>query len=94
LSELQKVNHEEFYKSMTDYDPLIEPEDFSKCPVLLAHGENDRWTPYEISRNFFDRIAGDKKFVLLERASHYPYEEPGFRQMQEAIEMFLKYSNS
>ncbi len=79
-----------FYRSMTEYNPLIEPENFSQCPLLLVHGENDMWTPYEISKKFFDRIAGVKTCVLLDGAGHYPYEEPGFGQMKKAINDFLR----
>ncbi len=75
-----------FYLSMIEYSPLIEPENFNNCPVLLVHPEKDKWTPFEFSKMFFDRIAGKKTCILLERAGHYPYEEPGLQQMINAIE--------
>lgn len=74
-----------FYKSMTAYNPLMEPEHFHNCPVLLVHPENDQWTPFEISKKFFDRIEGEKRYVLLGRTGHYPYGDPGLQQMMEAI---------
>ncbi len=39
-----------FLITMIESVPLIEPEEFDVCPVLLAHPEADRWTPVEFSR--------------------------------------------
>jgi pimeloyl-ACP methyl ester carboxylesterase len=69
--------------------PAIEPEDFRRCPFLLVHPEKDRWTPVGLSRLFFDRLACDKKLVLLENAGHFPIEQPGIGQMEEAVLEFL-----
>lgn len=77
-----------FYKSMTAYTPAVEPELFTRCPLLLVHPELDRWTPFELSKSFFDRLAGEKTCVLLEGAGHYPYEKPGLDQMIEAVTKF------
>ena len=79
-----------FYKSMTAYAPAVEPELFTRCPLLLVHPARDRWTPFELSESFFDRVAGEKTCVLLERAAHYPYQKPGLDQMTEAVENFVK----
>lgn len=78
-----------FYRSMTRFHPEIAPEDFRVCPVLLVHPAEDRWTPYEVSRPFFERIAGEKQLVLLEGCGHFPYEEPGVHQLREAVAGFL-----
>ncbi len=79
-----------FYKSMTDYNPTIAPEEFDLCPVLLVHPADDRWTPYAVSRPFFEQIGADKKLVLLENCGHFPYEEPGFGQMKQTLRAFLE----
>ena len=79
-----------FYKSMSLYNPAIEPDRFSGCPVLLAHPGRDRWTPVEISKQFFDRLPGAKKLVMLEGAGHFPYEEPGISQLKQAVAGYLR----
>jgi len=79
-----------FYRTMTEYKPMAEPEVFSSCPLLLVHPGLDRWTPVDISRKFFDRIAGCKKIFLIEGCGHYPYEGTGPGQMLKAVELFLE----
>lgn len=78
-----------FYKSMSDYTPEIPPEEFTRCPVLLVHPADDRWTPYEVSLPFFESSVGETRLVLLENCGHLPYEEPGVYQMRDAVHAFL-----
>lgn len=61
------------------------PETFTAAPVTLVHPAADRWTPPELSIEFLNRIAGPKRFVLLDNCGHYPIEEPGLRRLAEAI---------
>ena len=61
------------------------PEDFDACPVLLAHPAEDRWTPVQLSRTFFDRIRAPKQLVMLEGAGHFPVEQPGLDQLTDAV---------
>ncbi|MBM9578515.1 alpha/beta hydrolase [Leptospira sp. 201903070] len=72
-------------RTISEFQPRVEPESFHVCPVLLAHPGIDPWTPLAISKPFYDRISGTKKFVLLEGAGHFPYEEPGLFQLKTAI---------
>ncbi|MFD6161290.1 alpha/beta hydrolase [Nocardia sp. NPDC060256] len=65
--------------------PLVEPEDFTACPVWLLHPGADRWTPLPVSQGFFDRIAAPKHLLVLEEAGHYPIEDPGIRQLVMAL---------
>lgn len=65
--------------------PLVEPEDFTDTPVVLLHPADDRWTPLEISRPFFERIGARTSWRLLENCGHFPVEEPGFGQLLRAI---------
>ncbi|WP_225730322.1 MULTISPECIES: alpha/beta hydrolase [unclassified Nocardia] len=65
--------------------PLVEPENFTACPVWLLHPGADRWTPLAVSRMFFDRIAAPKHLLVLDRAGHYPVEDPGIRQLATAL---------
>ena len=78
-----------FYRSMTVYDPPIEPEAFDVCPLLLAHPADDKWTPLAVSQPFFDRLGGEKELVMLDGCGHLPYEEPGVSQLHEAVGRFL-----
>lgn len=78
-----------FMRSIFDIRPDIEPEDFDHCPILLAHPQNDRWTGVESSQQFFDRIKGEKRLVMLENCGHLPVEEPGITQLEQASIRFL-----
>lgn len=78
-----------FLRTFLACAPTVEPEDFDTCPVLLAHPGADRWTPEEISRPFFDRIAGPKQLVTLENCGHLPVEQPGLEQLGVAVRRFL-----
>jgi alpha-beta hydrolase superfamily lysophospholipase len=78
-----------FLLSMMNSSPLKEPENFEKPPVLMVHPGNDLWTPLRISEIFFNRISSEKRIVILEKAGHFPVEEPGLTQMEEAIFRFI-----
>lgn len=78
-----------FLRSLMNLTFDIEPEQFDVCPVLLAHPALDPWTPVELSRPLFDRIAAPKELVMLEGCGHFPVEEPGRRQLQRAVVRFL-----
>ncbi len=71
--------------------PAIEPEDFDVCPILLTQPVEDRWTPLHLSELFLNRIKRvPVKIVMLENAGHYPIEQPGLRQMHDAIVDFVR----
>lgn len=78
-----------FLHTLMTTSPAIEPEDFTRCPFLLVHPERDLWTPVNLSRLFFDRLACERKLALLENAGHFPIEQPGIVQMEEAVVEFL-----
>lgn len=69
--------------------PAVEPEDFTACPVLLAHPGVDRMTDIALSRRFFDRLAAPKRMVVLDGASPKPTEHPGIDQLEAAVLEFL-----
>jgi alpha-beta hydrolase superfamily lysophospholipase len=75
-----------FLRSWMTSAPSVEPEDFTACPILLAHPAADRWIAPELSLRFFDRIAGEKQLLMLENAGHYPIETPGVQQLGDALE--------
>jgi alpha-beta hydrolase superfamily lysophospholipase len=80
----------DFLLSMMESIPLIEPDQFKKVPVLMIHPGNDLWTPVKLSEIFFNKIAADKRKVILESAGHFPIEEPGLTQMEKQIDNFIK----
>jgi alpha-beta hydrolase superfamily lysophospholipase len=80
-----------FLASYCSYRPVLEPEEFDVCPVLLTQPSQDRWTPLPLSKMVLGRMARTAvKIVGLENAGHYPLEEPGLTQMADAIADFLR----
>ena len=80
-----------FLAEYGSYVPVIEPADFDACPVLLTQPADDRWCPYELSLPVLDKITKvPVKRVMLQNAGHYPLEEPGLTQMQDAIIDFIR----
>jgi alpha-beta hydrolase superfamily lysophospholipase len=79
-----------FLRTLLTTAPDLEPEDFTVCPVLLAHPGVDRMTDIALSRRFFDRLAAPKRMVVLEGASHMPTEHPGVDQLEAAVLEFVQ----
>lgn len=77
-------------RTFLNMKPVIKPENFDVCPVLLVHPELDPMTPYIFSRPFFDNIKSKKECVILKGAGHFPIEQPGLEQMNAAVLSFLK----
>lgn len=67
-----------------------EPERFSRCPVLLVHPENDRWTDASLSRIFYDRLNCSKDMKLLKGAGHFPIEKEGLMHLEQYCVEFLE----
>ncbi len=78
-----------FLRTLAEAAPAVEPEAFRVCPVLLAHPGVDRMTDIALSRRFFDRLAAEKRLVVLEGASHMPTEHPGIDQLEAAMLSFV-----
>ncbi len=75
-----------WFRTFAESVPAVEPEDFDRCPVVLAHPAADRWTPVEASLRFLHRIpARHRRVVLLERAGHLPVERPGIDQLAAVV---------
>ncbi len=80
-----------FLSSLTAYKPVVEPEGFAVCPVLLTQPERDTWTPLHLSELFLRRLHRVPiKVVMLQNAGHYPLEQPGLTQMCDAVEEFIR----
>jgi alpha-beta hydrolase superfamily lysophospholipase len=78
-----------FLRTLMTTAPAVEPEQFTACPILLAHPGADRMTDIALSRRFFDRLAAPKRMVVLDGASHMPTEHPGVDQLEAAVAEFL-----
>jgi alpha-beta hydrolase superfamily lysophospholipase len=78
-----------FLSSLTAYNPIVAPEAFDVCPILLCQPEKDTWTPLHLSEIFLKRVNRvPKKVVMLENAGHYPLEQPGLTQLCDAVAEF------
>lgn len=80
-----------FLASYLRYQPALEPEDFDVCPILLTQPAADRWTPRDLSELVLRRVRHvPVTVVTLERAGHFPLEQPGLDQLAEAIDTFVQ----
>jgi alpha-beta hydrolase superfamily lysophospholipase len=77
-------------QSLFAVTPAVEPEDFTQCPVLLAHPAEDTWTKVESSLLFFNRLKVNKRLVLLDNCGHFPVEQPGLAQFEVAVSDFMQ----
>jgi len=79
-----------FLVSYMNYVPAVEPPEFDACPILLTQPAEDRWSPLELSQPVLSGITRvPVQTVMLTNAGHYPLEEPGLTQMQDAIAEFV-----
>lgn len=79
-----------FITSMLDYVPEVEPENYKGGPVLLVHPEDDRWTDIHLSMLTFNKFRSKKEVKILEKAGHFPIEQPGLYQLEEYIINFIE----
>lgn len=75
-------------RTFLNMKPVIKPEDFDVCPVLLVHPQLDPMTPYSFSKPFFDNLKCRKEYAILEGAGHFPIEQRGLEQMNAAVLSF------
>ncbi|MFC8520758.1 alpha/beta hydrolase [Streptomyces sp. NPDC057257] len=79
-----------FLDRYLNYAPAVEPIDFDACPVLLTQPAQDRWSPHHLSLPVLSHITKvPVDTVMIDNAGHYPLEEPGLQQMQDAIADFV-----
>lgn len=79
-----------FLHTLLNPDIHPEPERFRRCPVLLVHPENDRWTDAGLGRLFFDRLNCSKEMKLLKGAGHFPIEKEGLKHLEQYCVEFLE----
>lgn len=82
----------EFVYGMFNAHVEIEPEDFTKCPVLIVHPSADRFSDPSLSRIFFDKLKVEKKMVGLDSTGHFMIEKEGLDILEkEVLEFYEKY---
>jgi pimeloyl-ACP methyl ester carboxylesterase len=80
-----------FLLSHTNAKPAVEPDDFEVCPILLTQPAADGWTPRDIPTAFLDWVRPvPVRTVMLDGAGHYPLDEPGLTQLQDAVAAFCR----
>jgi len=80
----------EFLFSMLNPVIKIEACKFDKCPVLLVHPQNDRWTDVSLSQLFFNELRCKKELKMLVGAGHFPIEPEGLKQLERCCEDFIR----
>jgi len=75
-----------FFRTMHDHGVADPVHHF---PIWLAHPGADRWTPTALSRGFFQRLTGEKRFRELSNGAHLPLEQPAFSELKEEMSHFL-----
>jgi alpha-beta hydrolase superfamily lysophospholipase len=78
-----------FWRTLTSAAPPQQPEEFTCCPVLVAHAGADQMTDIALTRRFTDRLAAPTRFVELTGAGHFPVEQPGVSELVDAVSTFL-----
>jgi alpha-beta hydrolase superfamily lysophospholipase len=78
-----------FLRTFLNMKPIVEPENFNGCPILLVHPEIDPMTSFHLSEIFYNRLKCKKRYVILEGAGHFPIEQPGLKQMETAVLSFI-----
>jgi len=79
-----------FLDSWLRYRPVVAPEDFDVCPVLLTQPAADHWTPLHLAEPFLARITHvPVTQVMLPNGGHYPLEKEALDPMVEAISSFV-----
>lgn len=78
-----------FMGSFLRYRSATPVEEFDVCPILLTQPECNKWTPLAASERFMAALTVPAETVMLEGAGHYPMEQPGLQQLEDAIVAFI-----
>ncbi|MCJ7784404.1 MAG: alpha/beta hydrolase [Desulfobacterales bacterium] len=60
------------------------------CPVLIVAGEKDRITPASVTRKIAEKYKGVATYKELSGHAHWVIGEPGWQQIAEYIEEWLR----
>lgn len=70
------------------YD-LLKDADKLKMPVLLIVGDNDKVTPVEHQRLFYEKLPGPKELHIIEGAEHTFRETKHLKEIQQIISHWI-----
>jgi len=56
-----------------------------RMPVIVLHGERDRYVPVDLGRKLFDAAPGPKRLVVVEDGTHNNSLRLGARDMRSAF---------
>lgn len=79
-----------FLNSMINMKIATPPEQYQNPPFLLVHPGMDQWTGYELSKNFYDRMACEKEYHLLSGGGHFPIEQPSLSELENYLDQFMR----
>ncbi len=72
--------------SLLTSHPEIPFKEFESVPILVLHGKKDKLIPESVTRDSFDRILGQKKYVLLEEGEHIPLKASAMKKYVEEVD--------
>ncbi len=76
--------------SLISAAPTIPFDQFDLCPILVMHGDKDELIPEWITKNNFDLIKGEKKYVTLKGGEHIPLNVTAFRNYIENLDRWFR----
>ncbi|MGJ3508010.1 alpha/beta fold hydrolase [Enemella sp. A6] len=65
------------------------PAEQVDVPVVLVHGDRDRWTPLALSVKYLRRIPAPTAVVPLVDSGHFPSDEAGVATMINSVAMVI-----
>lgn len=74
-----------FLRTYLQSAPVVEPEDFDACPLIVAHPADDRWTPPALTEPFLARVRAPHRLVLLPDGGHAPLEPTALARLGELL---------
>lgn len=75
-------------RSLVETHPHL-PAEAVTTPVLLVHGDQDRWTPVQLSLDYLRRMPASTAFVPLLGSGHFPAEEAGLATLLNSFAQVL-----
>lgn len=54
-------------------------------PLLVVHGDSDRWVDVSLGRKLYEAAKGPKRFLLVEGGSHHSTLSVGFDEYRQAL---------
>ena len=75
---------------MTAEASAVEAVKRTTVPILIIHGDDDRFVPCQMSQEIYDACSSDKTLVIIPKAGHgisYIIDRPKY---EKSVKDFLK----